>query len=109
MKIAISTDNEQVSAHFGRCQCYTIFNVEDGAVKGKEVVDCPPHQPGYLPQFLSEQGASVVITGGMGPKAQTLFAQKNIETVIGASGSVDEVIEKYLAEDLEVGESRCTH
>lgn len=109
MKVAISTDNGQVSAHFGRCQCYTIFEIEDGAVKSKDVVECPPHQPGYLPQFLSEKNASVVITGGMGHKAQSLFAQKNIETVIGVRGSVDEVVTRYLAGNLEVGESRCTH
>ena len=31
MKVAISTDNDQVSAHFGRCPLFTIIDIEDGS------------------------------------------------------------------------------
>ena len=109
MKIAISTDGEQVSAHFGRCQVYTIFEVEEKKVAGTKVVDTPPHQPGFLPEFLNGMGVNYVITGGMGPRAQDLFKQLNIEPIIGVHGQVDSVIQDYLDEKLESGESLCTH
>ena len=32
MKVAISTDNDYVSAHFGRCPSFTIVDIEDGKV-----------------------------------------------------------------------------
>ena len=32
MKIAISTDGDFVSAHFGRCPEYTILDIENGKV-----------------------------------------------------------------------------
>lgn len=107
MKVAISTDNNQVSAHFGRCQQYTIFEVHGNEVTGKTVVNTPGHQPGMLPPFLSQKGVNVVIAGGMGPKAQNLFMQMNIEPIIGVSGEVDEVIHDFLQDKLETGESTC--
>jgi predicted Fe-Mo cluster-binding NifX family protein len=107
MKVAISTDNSQVSAHFGRCQQYTIFDVDGKEVKGKAIIDTPGHQPGMLPPFLNQKGVNVVIAGGMGPRAQDLFRQLNIEPIIGVTGKVDEVIQDFLQGKLETGESTC--
>ena len=49
MKIAISTDGGYVSAHFGRCPSFTIMEVEDSKLVGKEEIDNPGHHPGFLP------------------------------------------------------------
>jgi predicted Fe-Mo cluster-binding NifX family protein len=109
MKIAVSTDSGQVSAHFGRCPEYTIFEVEDNKVINKEVIPNPGHEPGFLPGYLSEKGVSCIIAGGMGPRAQQLFAQNNIKAVIGAYGDVDSVVEQYLGGTIELGEDACEH
>ena len=109
MKIAISTDGDYVSAHFGRCSQYTLVEIEGDKVLTRELINNPGHQPGFLPGFLAERGVNCVITGGMGPRAQSLFAQQGIETVVGVSGKVDEVIEKFLKGELEGGESLCQH
>lgn len=109
MKIAISTDGDYVSAHFGRCPQYALVEIEGSKVLTRELIDNPGHQPGFLPGFLAERGVNCVITGGMGPRAQSLFAQQGIETVVGVSGKVDEVIEKLLKGELEGGESLCQH
>lgn len=109
MKLAISTDNNQVSGHFGRCQLYTIVEIEDNRVIRKFTIDTPPHQPGFLPKFLHEKGIHCVITGGMGPRAQTLFQQLGIEPVIGVQGEIDDVIRRYLDGKLERGASQCSH
>ena len=73
MKVAISTDQGYVSAHFGRCQSYTIIEVKEGQVLGREEIPNPGHQPGFLPEYLSEKGINCIIAGGMGPRAQDLF------------------------------------
>jgi predicted Fe-Mo cluster-binding NifX family protein len=109
MKAAISTDQGYVSAHFGRCSTYTIIEVKEGQVLSREEIPNPGHEPGFLPQFLSEKGVNCIIAGGMGPRAQALFAQKNIEAVIGVQGTVDEVIEKFIKQELEAGEDLCGH
>jgi predicted Fe-Mo cluster-binding NifX family protein len=109
MKLAISTDQGYVSAHFGRCQSYTIVDIKEGQILSREEIPNPGHQPGFLPEYLSEKGVNCIIAGGMGPRAQGLFAQKNIETVIGVQGVIDEVIQKVLTQELEAGDDLCGH
>ncbi len=76
MKIAISSDRGFVSAHFGRCPSYTLVEIKEGQVLKKEEIQNPGHQPGFLPQYLSEMDVDCIIAGGMGHRAQSLFAQK---------------------------------
>lgn len=107
MKIAISTDGDLVSAHFGRCPYFTIIEVEGGEVKSKNIIDNPGHHPGFLPQFLQKQGVEVIIAGGMGQRAQELFNQAGIKAMMGISGKVDDIASKAAAGKLEGGESLC--
>lgn len=107
MRIAISTDKGTVSAHFGRCPEFTIIDIEDGKLKKKETISNPGHHPGFLPQFLHDEGVSCIIAGGMGFRAQGLFAEKGIQTIVGISGSIQGTIESILAGRLKGGESLC--
>lgn len=107
MKLAISTDHGTVSAHFGRCPEFTIVEIENGKLKNKEIIPNPGHQPGFLPQFLHDRGVTRMVAGGMGQRAQGLFAEKGIETVVGISGSIEETIKSILAGTLKGGESLC--
>ncbi len=107
MRIAISTDNDYVSAHFGRCSNYTLVDIKEGKVIKRQLIENPEHSPGYLPGFLSNQGVDCVITEGMGMRAQNLFAQNSIETVIGVTGKIDDVIEQFVRGTLKGGESLC--
>lgn len=109
MKIAISTENGSVSAHFGRCPTYTIADVEDGQVIHAEEISNPGHQPGFLPRFLAQKGVSVVISGGMGPRAQALFAQNSIQTITGVQGDVKTILSRYAAGQLQQGQDLCDH
>jgi predicted Fe-Mo cluster-binding NifX family protein len=107
MKIAISTDGDQVSAHFGRCPSFTLIDVEDDRVKSKEVISNPGHHPGFLPQFFHERGVEYIIAGGAGWRAQSLFAEKGIKLIVGISGTIEETIEKLLKGELRGGENIC--
>lgn len=107
MRIAISTDRSSVSAHFGRCPSFTIVDIEDGKVTGKETIDNPGHHPGFLPRYLSEKGVTCIIAGGMGQRAVQLFDEQGIDRVVGISGPVDSVIEQLANGTLEGGESLC--
>ncbi len=109
MKIAVSTEAGNVAAHFGRCPAYTVYEIKDGNITHKEEIANPGHQPGFLPKYLSQKGVDIVIAGGMGPRAQNLFSQNNIQTIIGIQGPVDDVIRAYLNDALEPGEDLCNH
>ena len=107
MRVAISTDGEFVSAHFGRCPSFTIVDIEDGKITKKEVIENPGHQPGFIPQFLHQKGVECIVAGGMGMRATGFFNEYGIQTIVGISGRVDEVIEKLQKGILEGGESLC--
>jgi len=107
VKIAISTDGNFVSAHFGRCPNFTILGIENGQLVKREVIENPGHHPGYLPQFLSQHGVNCIIAGGMGQRASSLFAEQAIQTVVGISGTIDETIDKIIAGTLQGSENIC--
>ncbi len=109
MKLAISTEGGNVAAHFGRCPAYTLVDITDGKIVAREEIPNPGHQPGFLPGYLAERGVGCIIAGGMGPRAQDLFAQENITTIIGVQGAIEDILEKFLKDELEVGESLCNH
>jgi predicted Fe-Mo cluster-binding NifX family protein len=70
----------------------------------------PPHEPGVLPAWLHEQGAQVIIAGGMGQRALSLFVQNGITVVIGAPTEPYEVlIHAYLDGSLQTGANVCDH
>jgi predicted Fe-Mo cluster-binding NifX family protein len=45
----------------------------------------------------------------MGPRAQGLFAERNIQAIIGVQGQIDEVIKKFARQELEAGDDLCDH
>ncbi|MBP7089195.1 MAG: dinitrogenase iron-molybdenum cofactor, partial [Candidatus Omnitrophica bacterium] len=49
MRIAISTDGDLVSAHFGRCPFFTIIDIEGNKITQRRDVRNPGHQPGAIP------------------------------------------------------------
>lgn len=109
MKIAISTENGQVSAHFGHCPHFTIFEINNKQLVKKDILDNPEHQPGFLPGFLKNNGVDCIIAGGMGGRAVELFHSLGIETFTGVEGNVDQVINDYLKGILKDQGSVCSH
>ncbi|MCK4905120.1 NifB/NifX family molybdenum-iron cluster-binding protein [bacterium] len=107
MKVAISTDGDFVSQHFGRCPSFTIMDLLDGKVVSKEVVDNPGHEPGFIPQFLHEKGVEVIIAGGMGMRAAGFFDELGIKPIMGVNGKIDEIVEQLIKGTLKDGESLC--
>ena len=108
MKIAVSTDGELVSAHFGRCPEFTILDIDGGKVTSKEVVRNPGHEPGRIPQFLHDKGVQLIVCGGMGMRAKMIFEELGIKSVVGVTGKVDEAALKLASGALEGGESLCS-
>jgi predicted Fe-Mo cluster-binding NifX family protein len=106
-KIAIPSDNGLVSEHFGYCSQFIIFEIDQNKILQKTIVDNPGHQPGSLPPFLHEKGVNQVLAGGMGSRAIDLFQQVGIDVITGVSGSVDKVIEEFLAGLLKSDKNTC--
>ena len=110
MKIALPTANGELAMHFGHCEKFTIVDVEDGEITNKEELIPPMHEPGVLPKWLGELNVEIIIAGGMGQRAQQLFAANNIEVLVGVTAApVEKLVDMYLQGTLATGENLCDH
>jgi predicted Fe-Mo cluster-binding NifX family protein len=84
--------------------------VEDNQILKKETLVPPPHEPGVLPSWLHQLGTNVVIAGGMGQRAVSLFDEKGIKVVTGAPTlEPEELVNSYLNQTLQTGANVCDH
>ena len=112
MKIAIPLAEGKLTLHFGHCASFAIIEVDDQTKKilKREELAAPPHEPGLLPPWLAERGVNMIIAGGMGQRAQQLFAQQGIQVVVGASAeSPEKLIADFFTGTLETGVNACDH
>lgn len=105
MLIAIPSENNMVCPHFGHCEEFALYDTNSKSLKS---VLNPGHQPGFLPGFLKEQGAELVIAGGMGGRAQELFADQGIQLIVGVSGKLKDVIDAYEKGELKSSGAICS-
>lgn len=112
MRIALPVTGETLCQHFGHCESFVLFDIsaEGGEVVGRSLETPPPHAPGVLPRWLSEKGVNVVLAGGMGAHAQSLFADAGIRVLTGAPAApADQVVKAYLDGTLRTGTNACDH
>ena len=112
MKIAIPLAEEKLAMHFGHCGHFALIDVDETEKKilHREDHVPPAHEPGVLPKWLAEKGANLIIAGGMGQRAQTLFVQSGIKVQVGAPSETPEVIvAAYLDGTLATGVNMCDH
>ena len=112
MRIAIPLAEGQLAMHFGHCQEFALVDVdaETGTIQRTETAEPPAHAPGVLPKWLADHGAEVIIAGGMGSRAQGLFAEQGIRTVVGAPAQAPEdLVAAYVADTLQAGDNLCDH
>ena len=107
MKIAIATDNGQVSEHFGRCPEFTIVEIKENKIIEKKTIQNPGHRTGFLPKYLKSENVEVVITGGAGFRAKGFFDELGIKLISGISGKIDDVIQEFISKDLKDKENIC--
>jgi Mrp family chromosome partitioning ATPase/predicted Fe-Mo cluster-binding NifX family protein len=111
MKFAVPTYQGKLCAHFGHCEAFALIDTDaTGKVVNETYVTPPPHEPGLLPPWLSQQGVNCIIAGGMGSRAQQLFVQQGVNVITGAQGeNPKEIVEQYLKGVLQTGANTCDH
>ncbi len=110
MKFAIPLADGKLTAHFGHCQEFALIDVEDKQIKNKEILVPPPHEPGVLPKWLSDLEANVIIAGGIGLRAISLFDEHGIKVITGAPElEPEELVNSYLNNTLVAGDNLCDH
>jgi len=99
MKIAVPMHEGKFCEHFGGAQAFAFYTVdEDDRNIGDRLLGTPPeHGRGVFPVWLRQQGATVILAGGMGPRAANIFAHQGVEVVLGVQGEDPEkIVRSYL-------------
>ena len=112
MQIAIPVADGRLAMHFGHCEQFAMVDVDEATRQpaAKRLLNPPPHEPGVLPRWLHEQGATMIIAGGMGQRAQQMFAQNGVQVLVGApTRTPEEIVAAYLDGTLELGQNACDH
>ena len=101
MKIAVSATgpsiDDQVDPRFGRCPYYLIVETDD---LGYEAIENPSigltgGAGIQSAEIMAEKGIKDLITGNCGPNAHKVLSAAGIGIMVGCSGVIREVIERY--------------
>ena len=107
MKIAISSPdgnfNTPFSSRFGRCETFIFVNSEsrDWEAKPNPAAAARGGAGAQVVQFLSNNGIEATISGRYGPTAFSALEAAGIQAFVASSGTPEELIDKYLAGELE--------
>ena len=96
MKIAVTYENGQVFQHFGHCEQFKLYDVQDGQVVSSQVVSAAGSGHGALAGFLAARDVSIVICGNMGAGAQNALTEAGIQFFGGVAGNTDDRVQEYL-------------
>lgn len=98
MKIAVPTREGQVDNHFGHCDHYTIFTVENKEIVSVEEMPSPQGCgcKSGIAADLQQMGVEVMLAGSMGEGAKNKLAAHGIKVVRGCMGPVNVVVSGFL-------------
>ena len=111
MKIAVPTRDGHVDDHFGHCDHYTIFTIENGAIVGTETLPAPQGCgcKSGIAGVLAEMGVEVMLAGNMGQGAKNVLEAQRIQVIRGCSGDVEELVAAYLDGNVADNGEACSH
>jgi predicted Fe-Mo cluster-binding NifX family protein len=110
LKIAIPLAEGILCNHFGHCEQFALIDLKGSEIAAKQMVTPPPHEPGLLPRWLGEKGVNLIIAGGMGQRALSLFSENGIKVLTGAPQlPPEELIGHYVNQTLVTGANVCDH
>ena len=110
MKIALPSRQNQIDEHFGHCEYFTVFTVDDtGTITSREIIT-PPAGCGCksnIAVVLKEMGVRLMIAGNMGQGAVNVLNNSGIDVIRGISGDVQSAAQAWLAGELKDSGIAC--
>lgn len=109
MKIAVTTQEDQIFQHFGQCGIFTVYTVNGDRITEKTILDAAASGHAALAPFLKSAGVNVLICGGIGGGARQMLSAAGIELISGMEGSIEDAVAAYIKGDLNDMGGSCTH
>ncbi len=101
MKIALPSCQNQIDDHFGHCEYFTVFTIDDinSKILSQETVPSPAGCgcKSNIAQTLSDMGVKIMLAGNMGDGAVNVLKNSGIDVLRGCSGDVEEAALEWMA------------
>ena len=110
MKIAIPTRGNKVDDHFGHCEAYTVFSIDENKKIISSEILLSPQGCGCksnIAGVLKEKGVTIMLAGNMGGGALNVLTNQGIEVVRGCTGEVRQLAETFLKGNIEDSGEGC--
>jgi len=108
--IAIPVENGKLCTHFGHCEQFALFEIENNKIVYENSVVPPPNEPFILPAWIAKKGVTDIIAGGIGQKAIVLLNAERINVFIGAPVKSPKVlVDDFICDKLAVCANYCDH
>jgi len=110
MKIALPSRGNNVDGHFGHCEYFTIFTIDENRSIVSEEQLQPSAECGCksnLVPVLSEKGVEILLAGNMGDGAVNKLNNSGIKVIRGCSGNVKDVAQSWLNGNLDDSGVTC--
>lgn len=111
MRIAIPTKDGRIDNHFGHCEFFTLIDLNDqkqvnetGTLAGSNECGCKSN----LAEELATAKVDLMLASGIGEGAIRKLKQQHIEVIAGFTGTVEDVLEKYLKNQYLPAFTICT-
>lgn len=111
MKVAIPTKDNHVDNHFGHCDHFSIFEMNEKnevISQSKLVTSKECGCKSNLADELASQNVNVMLASGIGEGAIKKLKAQNIEVIAGFKCSIDEALDKYIRKDYLKNFTICT-
>jgi predicted Fe-Mo cluster-binding NifX family protein len=113
MKLAVpTTQNNQVDAHFGHCEYFTVFTIEGREIIKSEIVESPEGCgcKSNIAAILKDMGVEVMLAGNMGGGAVNVLNSYGIKVYRGCDGDINSLVQDYVKGNLvDSGETCYKH
>jgi predicted Fe-Mo cluster-binding NifX family protein len=112
MKIAIPTKDNNVDSHFGHCESFTIYSIDES--KRISDIEIFPSVQGCgcksnLAGVLQEKGVTHILSGGIGQGAINVLNSHGISVIRGCNGDVKIAAESFISGRMIDSGETCSH
>lgn len=110
MKIALPSRQDLIDDHFGHCEYFTVFTIDNNKeIIAQETIDSPAGCgcKSNIASILGEMGVTVMLAGNMGEGAVNVLNSCGIDVVRGCSGNVKDVALNWLAGSIADSGDSC--
>lgn len=101
-----------VDNHFGHCDHYTVFTLDDDKnITASERLDSPQGCgcKSNIASVMQQMGITVMLAGNMGMGAYNKLSEHGISVMRGCNGKTEDVLNAYISGILTDNQETCNH